>query len=340
MIEWKKGLIISLGLIIVAALVGTSLFTKIQRNNTPIKVLVIFQEDEGKILLEKFQQTTGQSYEIIRMSSGEANYNLLSINQMQVDVILGGPADLHEQLKKSNKLLKYIPKNSDDIPEQYKDPDKYWTGMYMGPLAIGINTEVWSKDEQLRNLPYPTSYEDLLIPELKGKIDLPNPETSGTGYTLLASLTQEKSEEEAIELMQKLTKQSKSTTFSGIASAQRLATGEVTVALSFLGDQLRFRNSGYAIISKIPEQAGWEIGAVSIVKNTSHKKVAKQLVEFVLDKEAQTYYTNTAFSYPVNQHVEVNELLSTVDMNNILQNYSFAMAADNRHSLIEKYRVK
>jgi len=334
---WKKIILIGIGFVMLFSLIAIIVSSKMQRNNTPIKVLVIFQEDEARILLEKFKQKTGQSYELIRMSSGEANYHLLTNNLSQVDVIIGGPADLHEQLKQYNKLLKYSPKKSDMIPDIYKDPDKFWTGMYMGPLSIGVNTEAWNNDPQLKYLPYPSTYEELLIPELKGRIDLPNPETSGTGYTLLASLEQERGEEEALILMNKLMEQSSTTTFSGITSAQRLAMGEATAAISFLGDQLRYTNSGYSIHSSIPPQAGWEIGAVSILRQTSNKKIAKQLIEFVLDTEAQTYYMNTAFSYPVEPNIEVNSLLSALNLDNMLESYSFSEAAQKRNILLEKW---
>ncbi|WMT42216.1 ABC transporter substrate-binding protein [Paenibacillus sp. D2_2] len=211
------------------------------------------------------------------MSGGEASYHLLSMNKTGIDVVLGGPADLHEQLKNGGKLIRYSPRSSDLIPDKYKDRQGYWTGMYMGPLAIGVNEQVWKQDPQLADLPLPERYEDLLRPELKGKIEIPDPETSGTGYTLLASLAQERGEDQATALVHALKQQCASTTFSGISSAQRLAQGEVAAVVSFMGDQLRFRNSGYAIQSVVPPQAGWEIGAVSILKGEIIKQRQRSL---------------------------------------------------------------
>lgn len=304
----------------------------------PLKVLVIFQEDEARILLEKFKQQENQPYEMIRMAGGEASYQLISMNQTGIDVVLGGAADLHEQLKLNNKLLKYAPKNSELIPEAYKDPDKFWTGMYTGPLAIGINEQAWQQDPELGARPYPQTFEDLLIPELQGKLDIPSPETSGTGYTLLASLEQERGMEAAIALMHKLKLQSSAIHFSGITSAQRLAMGEATVAISFLGDQLRFANSGYGIHSIIPPNAGWELGAVSILKTSSNRAAAKKLVDYMLSNDAQTYYMNTAFSIPVESHIVPNEALQKVEMGHLLEDYRFDLAAERRELLLAKWK--
>ena len=46
--------------------------------------------------------------------------------------------------------------------------------------AVIINTEVLAEN----NLPKPTCYEDLLKPEYKGLISMPDPKSSGTGYCL------------------------------------------------------------------------------------------------------------------------------------------------------------
>jgi len=331
---------IGLTAIIVIGIVSWLVLHDRPNHMQPLKVLVIFQEDEARILLEKFKQQENQPYEMIRMASGEASYQLLTMNQSDIDVVLGGPADLHEQLKLNNKLLKYAPKNSDQIADAYKDDDKYWTGIYTGPLAIGINIEAWEQDEELSSLPYPETYEDLLIEPLRGKLDIPNPETSGTGYTLLASLEQERGMDEAIELLYKLKKHSRAVHFSGITSAQRLAMGEAPVAISFLGDQLRFASSGYGIHSIIPPNAGWEIGAASILKTSNNRGAAKKLVDYMLSNDAQTYYMNTAFSIPVERNIKLNEKLQNVEMGHILAEYSFDVAAAKRQALLGAWKNK
>ncbi|AZS14279.1 extracellular solute-binding protein [Paenibacillus lutimineralis] len=331
----KRGMIVVLIVLTVAAIVR--LYPG-QQSSQPLKVYVIFQEDESRILLEKFKKETGVSYEVIRMSGGEASYHLLTMNKTGIDVVLGGPADLHEQLKNNGKLISYSPRLSDQVPDKYKDRQGYWTGMYMGPLAIGVNEQVWKRDPQLADLPLPERYEDLLRPELKGKIEIPDPETSGTGYTLLASLAQERGEDQAIELVHALKQQSATTTFSGISSAQRLAQGEVAAVVSFMGDQLRFRNSGYAIYSEVPPQAGWEIGAVSILKSGNNKAAAKKLADFVLSRSAQTDYMNSAFSFPVLPHIQVHPLLTSVNLDLLLPTYRFDTAAEHREQLLTKWR--
>lgn len=141
-----------------------------QKSNQPLKVYVIFQEDEARILLEKYKKKTGQSYELIRMSGGEASYHLMSINKTGIDVVLGGPADLHEQLKNKGKLIRYSSHVADEIPDIYKDKMGYWTGIYMGALAIGVNEQVWNQDPQLVALPLRNATKTYYVPSSRGKL--------------------------------------------------------------------------------------------------------------------------------------------------------------------------
>lgn len=55
-----------------------------------------------------------------------------------------------------------------------------------------------------KNLPIPQSYEDLIRPEYKGMIVMPNPASSGTGYLTVSALLQLKGEEEGWAYLDKL----------------------------------------------------------------------------------------------------------------------------------------
>lgn len=84
-----------------------------------------------------------------------------------------------------------------------------------------------------RNVPVPTCYEDLLKPEYKGLISMPNPKSSGTGYMFLLNLVNEWGEEKAFayfdQLAENLSGQGFTTSGSGPVNA--LITQEAAVAL-------------------------------------------------------------------------------------------------------------
>ena len=74
-------------------------------------------------------------------------------------------------------------------------PSKNYTIETNTAGGIIINPDVMKE----RNLEYPTSYEDLLKPEFKGLVSMPDPKASGTGYMFLKSLVNGWGEEAAFD---------------------------------------------------------------------------------------------------------------------------------------------
>ncbi len=93
-------------------------------------------------------------------------------------------------------------------------------------------------------LDMPTSYEDLLDPQYKGHISMPNPTSSGTGYMFLLSLVNAWGEAEALEYFDKLAPNLKSFTPTGAAPISALALGEVVIALGMTSDVVMQQQEG------------------------------------------------------------------------------------------------
>lgn len=93
--------------------------------------------------------------------------------------------------------------------------------------AVVVNTEILSQ----KGLPTPTSYKDLIDPQYKGLISMPNPSASGTGYVFLLQLANEWGEDEAFEYFGKLAENVLSFTSSGSGPINALVSGEVAIGL-------------------------------------------------------------------------------------------------------------
>ena len=83
-----------------------------------------------------FEKATGIKVTAVRMSSGETLQRLKEEkNAPKASVWFGGPADGQIQAKADGLLEKYVSPNAKIIPEQFKDPDGFWTGVYVPPTA-------------------------------------------------------------------------------------------------------------------------------------------------------------------------------------------------------------
>ena len=106
--------------------------------------------------------------------------------------------------------------------QQQAQQSKYRTvGIYSGPLGFGYNTELLAK----KKLAVPKTWTDLLNPALKGEIQVANPASSGTAYTMVATLVQLMGEDEAFNYMKALDGNISQYTRSG-TGPQAAARGE------------------------------------------------------------------------------------------------------------------
>lgn len=103
-----------------------------------------------------------------------------------------------------------------------------------------------------KGLEYPTSWEDLLKPEFKGEIIMAHPATSGTAYTVLATLVQLKGDDQVWDYLEKLNTNMSQYTKSGSAAPNAVAIGEAAIALTFSHDALQLTPEGYHIELSFP----------------------------------------------------------------------------------------
>lgn len=84
-----------------------------------------------------------------------------------------------------------------------------------------------------KGLDVPASYDDLLKPEYKGLISMPNPKTSGTGYIFLLNMVNERGEDAAFEYFDKLAQNmcGQGFTTSGSGPVKALLQKEAAIGL-------------------------------------------------------------------------------------------------------------
>ncbi len=182
------------------------------------------------------------------------------------------------------------------MPEQFRDKDRYWSGIYAGPLCFESNTMSLKK----YGLEAPASWEDLTDPGYEGHIQMANPGSSGTAYNVLATMVQILGEDAAFEYMQKLDKNITQYTRSGSAPGKNAAIGEVSIAIGYAHDGVKIVDQGYPLQITFPEEGtGYEVASVSLIKNGPAEELesAKKLYDWALGKDAAVIYTSV-FSVP------------------------------------------
>ncbi|MBN2261052.1 MAG: ABC transporter substrate-binding protein [Clostridiales bacterium] len=295
----------------------------------------MFEEHAAKAV-QQFEEETGIKTEFVRMSSGETLARIRAEkDNMTASVWYGGPADAFIAAKAEGLVVPYISPESLDIDAQFKDPEGYWTGIYVGYLGFVGNQE-WL---DANGLEMPQSWADLLKPEFKNEFVTAHPGSSGTAYTMLATVLQLMGEEEGYAYMQKLNEQVRQYTKSGTAPGRMIGMGEAGIGVTFLHDAIKYKEEGYKdiVISAPSEGTGYEIGAVAILANGPDQEAAKMFVDWALTKEAQELgQTVGSYQFHTKPGAENPEQAKPIEGTKLID-YDFVWAGNNRTANVEKF---
>jgi iron(III) transport system substrate-binding protein len=209
-------------------------------------------------------------------------------------------------------------------------------GIYAGTLGIVWNTEQLAK----RKLAEPSCWADLLKPEYKDEIQMSNAATSGTSYAFIASLVQIMGEEPAFDYLKKLHKNMNQYPRSGAAPMRNVATGEATLAVTWMFAAVAEAQAGFPVKTVAPcEGTGYEIGGMAIVKGAKNLDAAKQWYEFALSAEAQATGAK-AKSFQIPSNIAAPLPPNTPRLEDVkLINYDFAKYGSSavRSALIQRW---
>ena len=167
-----------------------------------------------------------------RDSTGVVTARLLAEkDNPRADAIWGLAATSMLLLDREGVLQPYAPANLAAIKPAFRDPrdPPHWVGMEAWAAALCFNT---IEAEKLK-LPRPASWFDLLDPAFKGRLAMPHPASSGTGYFHVAAWLQMFGEEAAWRFMDRLHDNIAVYLHSGSTPCRLASTGEYAVGISY-----------------------------------------------------------------------------------------------------------
>jgi iron(III) transport system substrate-binding protein len=208
----------------------------------------------------------------------------------RADMVMGLAASSLLMFEKANLLETYKPAGADALKPVFRDgKEPYtWTGMdaYLG--VVCYNTA------EAKGVAVPSSWKDLLNPAFKGKIVMPHPASSGTGYLMVAGWLQSMGEAEGWKFMDGLHENIGAYLHSGSAPCVQAARGERTIGLALDMRGASEKSKGAPIEVVIPKEGvGWEMEASAIVKGSKNLALAKKIADWSTTKDANELYSKT-----------------------------------------------
>ena len=196
--------------------------------------------------------------------------------------------------------------------------------------AIIINPDVLAE----KGLAEPTCYDDLLKPEYKNLISMPNPKSSGTGYMFLKSLVNTWGEEKAFDYFNKLSDNILQFTTSGSGPVNALVQKEAAIGLGMTAQAVTKINEGANLkIVFFEEGSPFSLYGYAMPEGKQNKKAVKDVFDFfyntLVEEDKQLFYPEQIYNdktfvvenYPTDIHYADMSGNTTEEKTRLLENW-------------------
>ena len=258
---------------------------------TVLNVYTALETDQ----IKAYQESFNKSYPDVeikwtRDSTGIITAKFLAEKSKPVaDVVMGVAASSMSVFDREGLLQGYAPANLKAVNPRFTSggAQPTWVGMNVFGAAICYNVAEAMK----QGLPKIESWKDLLRPEFKGKVVMPNPASSGTGFLDVTAWLQMFGEKGGWEYMDDLHQNVAVYTHSGSKPCVMAGAGEFPVGISFEYRANVVRTKGAPIDVLFPKEGlGWDLESIGIVKDTPKLDAAKKLADWASTREANELY--------------------------------------------------
>ena len=162
-----------------------------------------------------------------------------------------------------------------------EDNGNSWVTWERQAGAIIVNRDILNK----YGLEMPQTYEDLLKPEYKGLIAMPDPKSSGTGYFFYKSWVNSMGSEGALEYVDKLYGNLKQFTESGSGPIKMLKQGEVAIGLALTFQAINEINDGQPFEVIFPETGSpYSLTGTAMIEGREKDSDITEVYDFIINE--------------------------------------------------------
>lgn len=316
--------------------------TACTQKQAEINVYTALEEEHLEPYLASFKtQYPNITVNITRDSTGIVTAKLLAEkDNPQADVVWGLAATSLLVLDQEGMLKGYSPKGIDNIYPEFKDSKNnpvHWVGIDAWMTAFTVNTV----ESEAKGIAIPKSFEDLIKPEYKGMIVMPNPASSGTGFLTVSAILQLKGEQEGWNYLDKLHENIAVYVHSGSKPAKMAGAGEYPIGISFGYKGLLVKAEGAPVEVIFPaEGSGWDLEANALMNKPKIKNEAKLFLDWAItDAVMKEYNKNYAIICSKSIKATVPEGFPADPFKQLIKN-DFNWAAANREAILKEWSAR
>jgi iron(III) transport system substrate-binding protein len=240
-------------------------------------------------ILQDFEKQTGIQVKVVydveaSKTTGLVNRLIAEKDYPKCDVFWNSEFAQTIVLKQKGVLAPYRSPSGEDIPEQFRDQEGFWTGYAARARVLIYDTRLLSEGT------VPKSIFELTQPQWKGKVAMAYP-LFGTAATHVAALYVALGEEKTQDYLKALKANAVLVVDGNAVARDVVVEGEVPVAFTDTDDVNVAVESGKPVKMVFPDHEG--LGTllipttVALVKGAPHPGEAKLLIDYLLSHEVE-----------------------------------------------------
>ena len=195
-----------------------------------------------------------------------------------VDVVGSAPVEIWE-LKQRGYSAPYLSPELKAFPAGSYDPQGFWSSFEVTPIVLAFNTKLVSQNEA------PQSYQDLLQPKWKGKMNMGSDE-----YAWYSVMLDGMGKVKGLEYMKALARQQLHIPgSSSIMRLQLMLAGESAITIAARGRRAtEYKEKGAPIDYRLLDPYPAEPNALTLMRRSSHPHASILFIDWILSEEAQS----------------------------------------------------
>jgi iron(III) transport system substrate-binding protein len=195
-----------------------------------------------------------------------------------VDVVGSAPVEMWE-LKQKGHSAPYLSPELKAFPVGSYDPQGFWSSFEVTPIVLAFNTKLVAQDDA------PRSYQDLLLPKWKGKMNLGSDE-----YAWFSVMLDGMGKAKGLEYMKALARQQLHIPgSSSIMRLQLMLAGESAITIAARGRRAtEYKEKGAPIDYRLFDPYPAEPNALTLMRRSAHPHASILFIDWILSEEAQS----------------------------------------------------
>jgi iron(III) transport system substrate-binding protein len=196
-------------------------------------------------------------------------------------------------------------------PERYRDPKGRWVGASARSRVVAYDSR------ELKDSDLPDTIFDFTKPEWKGRVGLPP--TNASFQAFVSALRLEVGDERAREFLQGIKDNGVKTYENNIQTEEAIARGEIDVGFvnHYYAFELRAEQKDFPVRNHFLRKGdpGSLVNAAGagVLRTTDTKPDAERFVNYLLSRDAQAYFADKLYEYPVAAGVSPPDGLPPLD---------------------------